>query len=220
MTFDQWQQIANALAQAGMDQQTIYQLIGPPPGMGGGWQTAQSSMSGASGAMSSPAAPPAPTYNFNSYQAQPTTIDPSMLRVSPGEMLMNLLWGSKAVDLEKGLYDTQLAQAKNNMNPAYVASRINQMTRQLSPQLINSVTRAIMPGVAMRGLATSGPMTQQAIAEALAPYAQQNQQLAEQAYFTGQQAIGAPGQGPAQLLPYEYGNIGRILGQGVNSMGW
>jgi hypothetical protein len=89
-----------------------------------------------------------------------------------------------------------------SMNPQLLNQRINQFTRPLNQNLINSVTRATAPSIAERGLATAPGMSQQITAEALAPYEQQNQQmgtnLALQSFQPVQQYAEGFGTGMAQ----------------------
>jgi hypothetical protein len=101
--------------------------------------------------------------------------------------------------------------ARLGMNPAALASLINRTTRQLSPQLINSVTRATTPGIAERGLATSPGMSQQIIAEALAPYQLQEQQMAQTDVFQGMQIPFSVGSGVAGGYPSDLANYPDVL---------
>lgn len=76
-------------------------------------------------------------------------------------------------------YNLEKQAATTSMNPALMNQRINQFTRPLSQNLIHSVTRAVAPSIAERGLATAPGMSEQITAEALAPYELQEQQQGE-----------------------------------------
>lgn len=64
-----------------------------------------------------------------------------------------------------------------SMNPQLLNQRIAQFTKPLSQNLIHSVSRAVAPSIAERGLAQAPGMTDQIIGEALAPYELQEQQM-------------------------------------------
>jgi hypothetical protein len=127
--------------------------------------------------------------------------------VNPMQQLLYALLGPTAIGATQAPYNLQMQAANIGMNPAALTSRINQATRQLSPELIHSVTRATTPSIASRGLATSPGMSQQMIAEALAPYQLKEQQMAQQTVMGGMQypfnvGGGLAGQYPSSLIDY------------------
>jgi hypothetical protein len=198
MNYQQYQQLAAALQQQGWSQQDIISALGPPPQQTFGnylMPPSGGAFSGTSGTVppgvGTPSAPP-----------------------NPIQQILQSLFGGLALGAEKAPYDLQMKAARLGMNPAALSSLINRTTRQLSPQLIHSVTRATTPGIAERGLATSGGMSEQIIAEALAPYQLQEQQMAQNQVFQGmgypfQVGSGIAGGYPSDLAQFPDVMMGR-----------
>jgi hypothetical protein len=115
--------------------------------------------------------------------------------------LAMLFEGVQGINAVKKPWDLQMDAAKTGMNPALMNQRIQAMTRPLSQQLVKSVTRATTPGIAEAGLATSPGMSQQMIAEALAPYQIQEQQMGQNAAFQSMTPAFQVGAGSAGLYP-------------------
>jgi hypothetical protein len=134
--------------------------------------------------------------------------------LSPMQQILQALLAPSVIGSLQAPYNLQMQAANIGMNPAALTSRINQATRQLSPELIHSVTRATTPSIASRGLATSPGMSQQMIAEALAPYQLQEQQMGQQAVMGGMQLPFGVGSGLAGQYPESLVNLANVLGYG------
>ena len=115
--------------------------------------------------------------------------------------LAMLFAGKQGINTLQQPWNLQMDAAKTGMNPALLNQRIQAMTKPLSHQLVQSVTRATTPGIAEAGLATSPGMSQQMIGEALAPYQLQEQQLGQQAAFQGMDMPFKVGSGAAGGYP-------------------
>jgi len=125
--------------------------------------------------------------------------------------LMTLLGAGGQLGAEGQVFGQQEQAAQTGLNPTAIAGGINQLTKPLSRQLINSVTRATAPGIAGRGLATSPGMSQEITAEALAPYELQEQSLAQNAFFQGQNQPFKVGSGVAGQYPADIANMGYLM---------
>jgi len=115
--------------------------------------------------------------------------------------LAMLFQGIQGINAVKQPYQQEQQAANIGMNPGLLSARINALTKPLSSQLVKSVTRATTPGIAEAGLATSPGMSQQMIAEALAPYQLQEQQMGQNAAFQGLTLPGQVGAGAAGAYP-------------------
>jgi hypothetical protein len=131
------------------------------------------------------------------------------------QQLMMALGGGAALGATKGPFDLQMQAAQTGMNPQAQAQGIGALTKPLSQQLVRSVMSATSPNIAARGLATSPGMSQYITSQALAPYALQEQQLAQNQYQFGQRQPfgvggGIAGEYPQALaeLPYLMSQIG------------
>jgi len=90
--------------------------------------------------------------------------------------------------------------AYNNLTPGQVASQITQLEQPLSSNLINSVGNVVQGNLAQRGLSQAPGIQAEALAQGLAPYQLQEQQMAQQALF---QKLGLPIQAqPSPFGPY------------------
>ena len=81
----------------------------------------------------------------------------------------------------QGLENQALSRITNT-TPQQAAAQINSMTQPLNQQLIDSVTNPTQAYLAERGLSQAPGIQASAIAQGLAPYEQQNQQLASQSW--------------------------------------
>ena len=109
--------------------------------------------------------------------------------------------GNLVSGIEKGKEISSLTNAQNkllNMSPEQLSQLVNRGAAPLSAGLTQSVTNAVQGADAERGLATSPGIFSADLAQALAPYMQQNQNTALQALLAKYQ------------LPISYGNT--ILG--------
>jgi len=201
MNYQQWQQIAQRMQQLGFSQQDIIGMIGQPPAQtwGGLYQMPTSG--------ASPMGPaPAANYGYNASYSQGGGLDPL-------QQALIALVGPEAIRATKAPYDLQMQAARMGVNnPMAITAMINRATRQLSPQLIQSVTRGVTPNIAMRGLATSPGMSEQMVAEALAPYAQANQQMAQNQILAGLQAPYSVGSGLAGEYPSSMVDYATMIG--------
>lgn len=131
------------------------------------------------------------------------------------QQLMMAIGGYGAMNATRNPYNLQMQAANNGMNGVGAVQQINQMTRPLSRQLINSVSADVNPSIQMKGLGTSPGMSQYITSRALAPFELQEQQLAQNQYQFGQRqpfsvGSGVAGQYPQALaeLPYLMSQIG------------
>ena len=127
--------------------------------------------------------------------------------ITPMQQMLTALLAPQVIGETQAPYNLQMQAARTGMNPAALTSLINQSTRQLSPELIHAVTRATTPSIASRGLATSPGMSQQMVAEALAPYQMDEQQLAANTVMGGMNlpfgvGSGLAGQYPSNLIDW------------------
>jgi hypothetical protein len=181
MNYQQWLYAYNQFLQQGWTPQQIVNHIGQPPAQTFG--------------------------NYLMPGAQATTQSPTPPGVGSGGMdqymwpLAQLLGSSSEMGTTKPVFDMQMQAARLGMNPAALTSLINQNTRPLNQNLINSVTRATTPSIAKSGLATSPGMSEQIIAEALAPYQQREQQMAQQTVMGGMQIPFQVGAGLGSSYP-------------------
>jgi hypothetical protein len=90
--------------------------------------------------------------------------------------------------------------AYNKMTPAQVSAGVGALEQPLSRDLINSVGNVVQGQMASRGLSQAPGIYTQALAQGLAPYQLQQQQLAQQAFF---QKLGLPiSAQPSPFGPY------------------
>jgi hypothetical protein len=125
--------------------------------------------------------------------------------------LMTLLGAGGQLGAEGQVFGQQEQAAQTGLNPQAEARGINQLTKKLSPTLINAITRDTAPSIAGRGLATSPGMSQEITAEALAPYQLQEQQLAQNQYQFGQRQPFGVGSGAAGGYPADIANLGYLM---------
>lgn len=97
----------------------------------------------------------------------------------------------------------QLTDQQNLMNiannPQLLAQNIQSVERPLSNALTASVGNSVQGYLGERGLSQAPGITTEALAQGLAPFQQQQQQMAIQAYL---QSLGLPAQAAARFLPY------------------
>jgi hypothetical protein len=108
-----------------------------------------------------------------------------------------------------GLIGNILAQQKQNAalnriayyqkNPAAAAQQINSLTQPLSQGLTQDVGNNVQGYLAERGLSGSPNVTAEVLAQALAPYQQQNQQTATQEFMSLLNPAGATYGKPGDL---------------------
>lgn len=79
--------------------------------------------------------------------------------------------------------EMQQMDVLNKLTPAQITSGISSLQQPLSGNLINSVTNATQGKLAERGLSQAPGIFGTEIAQGLAPYQLQEQQLAQDAYF-------------------------------------
>jgi len=77
----------------------------------------------------------------------------------------------------------------NRMTPAEVVQGITSLEQPLSQNLIHNVGNTVQGQLAERGLSQAPGIQAQALAQGLAPYQLQEQQMAQQAFF---QKLGLP----------------------------
>ena len=135
-----------------------------------------------------------------------------MQSITPMQQMLTALLGPQVIGATQAPYNLQMQAARTGMNPMQLTSLINQATQQLSPSLIHAVTRATTPSIASRGLATSPGMSQQMVAEGLAPYQMQEQQLAANTVMGGMQLPFGVGSGLAGEYPAELQKLAMIMG--------
>ena len=70
-----------------------------------------------------------------------------------------------------------------SLTPAQIIAGITSLERPLSSNLVNSVTNTVSGGLAERGLSQAPGIQASSIAQGIAPYQLQEQQLAQDAYF-------------------------------------
>jgi hypothetical protein len=125
--------------------------------------------------------------------------------------LMTLLGAGAATGIEGNVFGQQEQAAQTGLNPSAIGKGINQLTKKLSPTLINAITRDTAPSIVGRGLATSPGMSQEITAEALAPYQLQEQQLGQQAFVEGQNMPFKVGSGAAGGYPSDVAGLGYLM---------
>lgn len=76
-----------------------------------------------------------------------------------------------------------------NLTPAQIASGTQQLEQPLSNNLVNSVGNTVQGELASRGLSQAPGIYASSLAQGLAPYQLQEQQMAQQAFF---QKLGLP----------------------------
>jgi hypothetical protein len=87
-------------------------------------------------------------------------------------------------------------------NPSALAGNINKLVRPLSAGLTSSVGNAVQGYLGERGLSEAPGIASETLAQGLAPYQQQEQQMAINAYLT---SLGLPAQATPRFLPYPQG---------------
>lgn len=102
--------------------------------------------------------------------------------------------------------NTSLNNQKNLMalanNPNALATNISKLERPLSAGLTSSVGNAVQGYLAERGLSESPGIASETLAQGLAPYQQQEQQMAINSYLS---TLGLPAQATPRFLPYPQG---------------
>jgi len=86
-----------------------------------------------------------------------------------------------------------------NMTPDQLSAGITSLERPLTAGLTSSVGNAVQAYLAERGLSQAPGIQSETLAQGLAPYQLQEQQLATQAFL---QKLGLPAQAAARFLPY------------------
>ena len=112
-------------------------------------------------------------------------------------------------------------------NPANVAAGINKLVTPMSGALQSSIANQVQAEMATRGLATAPALFSEAMAQAMAPYQMNEQQLASQNYFS---EMGLPLRIPlGNISPYTsqpgssmqsaglLGGMGSALGSGLGA---
>jgi hypothetical protein len=90
--------------------------------------------------------------------------------------------------------------AYNRLTPAQVSTGISQLEQPLSSDLLHNVGNAVSGQLAERGLSQAPGIQAEALAQGLAPYQLQEQQMAQQAFF---QKLGLPiSAQPSPFGPY------------------
>ena len=89
-------------------------------------------------------------------------------------------YGNQQLQNLSNIYKQQQQDAQIAMNPQMMAARVAAATPQLNSQLAYTVNQAADLGTAGRGMAQAPGAVAAGRAEALAPYAQQNQELGAQ----------------------------------------
>ena len=121
--------------------------------------------------------------------------------------------------------ETNRMNAYNKLTPAQVAQGITSLEQPLSSNLTKSVGNVVSGQLAERGLSQAPGIQAQALAQGLAPYQLQEQQLAQQAFF---QKLGLPiSAQPSPFGPYPqttnqnqlFQALSRIFMNGPNSNG-
>jgi len=98
---------------------------------------------------------------------------------------------------------SNLANTYANLTPTGVTSSIESMEQPLSSDLVNQVSNIVQGQVGARGLSGSPATFSTLMAQDLAPYVQQEQQLASQNYFN---ELGLPNQVPIPNIQSPLGN--------------
>lgn len=116
-----------------------------------------------------------------------------------GSAGLGVLGNIQANRSRNAVLDAEMARmnAYNKLTPAQVSSGISALEQPLSSNLLHSVGNAVSGQLAERGLSQAPGIQAQALAQGLAPYQLQEQQLAQQAFF---QKLGLPIQ--AQPSPF------------------
>lgn len=117
---------------------------------------------------------------------------PSWLQILAGGSLGLGSIGNVIQSIQKSQELSSLKNSQNalaNMTPQQLSARVNAATQPLNTGLIQSVGNQVQGDVASRGLAESPGVFASTESQALAPYEQQNQQLALQEVM---QQLGLP----------------------------
>jgi len=120
-----------------------------------------------------------------------------------GSGVMGTVGNIEANRTKNQILGTELGQMKTlqNMTPAQLVAQEQSLQQPLSQNLVNSVTNAVSGNLAARGLSQAPGIQAASIAQGLAPYQMQEQQMAQQALF---QKLGLPisaRPSPFQTLP-------------------
>jgi len=99
-------------------------------------------------------------------------------------------------------------------NPGQLAAMINKVTQPLSGALVQNVNNQVQANMASRGLSQAPGIFAGTEAQALAPYVQQEQSLAQQAVLS---SLGLPGQVSGLNNPQS--NLGPALAMFLKSFG-
>lgn len=116
-----------------------------------------------------------------------------------GSAGMGVIGNIQANSARNSVLNAEMARmnAYNRLTPGQVATGISQLERPLDSNLLHSVGNAVSGQLAERGLSQAPGIQAEALAQGLAPYQLQEQQLAQQAFF---QKLGLPIQ--AQPSPF------------------
>jgi hypothetical protein len=108
-----------------------------------------------------------------------------------GSGVMGTVGNIEANRTKNQILGTELGQMKTlqNMTPAQLVAQEQSLQQPLSQNLVNSVTNAVSGNLAARGLSQAPGIQAASIAQGLAPYQMQEQQMAQQALF---QKLGLP----------------------------
>lgn len=111
---------------------------------------------------------------------------------------------------QQGRYNSAQSYLNNLIqNPAAFAAAQQKYTQPLNQGLVSTITNQTNAQLAERGLGGSSAITQATLAQALAPYVQQNQQAGQQALLSSLGMI--PGLKPSGGSGFA--NISKILAQ-------
>lgn len=112
---------------------------------------------------------------------------------------------------QQGRYNSAQSYLNNLIqNPAAFAAAQQKYTQPLNQGLVSAVTNSTNAQLAERGLGGSSAITQATLAQALAPYIQQNQQAGQQALLSSLGMI--PGLKPTTAAP-SFTDISKLLAQ-------
>jgi hypothetical protein len=156
--------------------------------------------------------PPQQAMAFAQQMASLSSSTPSNPQDNLQQQLASIFGTQAGISGLQGPANMEKQIADISMNPQLLNQRINQFTRPLNQNLINSVTRATAPSIAERGLATAPGMSQQITAEALAPYEQQNQQMGTNLALQSFQPVQHYAEGLGTTLAGQQEDLATLLG--------
>lgn len=124
----------------------------------------------------------------------------------------NQIWNTEQGQIGQ-IFPMQEAAAMEGLSPTVLSSAITAATKPLSSNLVNSVMDyTVGPALAKSGLSESPGMATSILGQALAPYQQQEQQMAEQAVLQGLQL-------PFRMNPMAPPMTSLNVGSGFGSFG-